>query len=911
MDEKLDKSGINHEVLASTEDFEKDLKLNSSAFEVLERDFEDVINELLGEASLEKFRLEYEKLHRALKKSHDQEKRLVKKCRELNNEILSNQAKIKTALKLSQEDQKTIAHLQKEMEKTWKLVYTAQEKEQRAMDTINALKEELINLSQLLDKSSHVGSDQEVLIEELRNQIHDFEATVTNQTIQITDFERNIQLIQKLNSDLQSEKVNLLSSISDLNNELEKKDKELSKVIKKRDKLQKENETSNLTNEENKRHIEKLSDDIHNVKSSNVDLMNQLKESKTSLSKHLKEYEILYNKSNSVTQELENQVARFKDKRQEVFNLETELKFANQEIARLSADKTLWEKKFDKEHRDIAHYKEMAESAKIPLMLAKQEIELLKQDILNLQRAEHDIKSRADFVLKEKEKQIQITEKAENKIKENLNIISEHTRIERELEDEISLYKREIMDLRRTLSSLQLDRDRLAVEVENQRSNYLSSEEEIKLRDVQINEIGAKVTEGEGKLRHQLQLYETLRNDRNGLAKQLKDCQEELGTLKKDLLVYVQQTKQLQDELSLKEQQVMKEQYETTRLEKVKDALQVELSKKNDLFRTDHDLVAQYEKEIKALTTLVKKVDDEMLDQKREYDHLINERDVLGMQLIRRNDEIALLLEKIRIQESALRIGESQYNERLNDIQILKTKIKDINREYSLTKNSHIKISELKRNIVQLEKDLLQERTRVTALSEELENPMNIHRWRKLEGSDPATYELIQKVQMLQKKLISKTEEVVEKSLVLQDKDRLYTELQDVLKRQPGPEVGEQLITYQRNLRSKNTQMKVMISELNMYQAQSHEYKYEMERLTREIQDLKRKYFQQKKTQETDILLNASGGGSYEGSLESYGTTGGGGSTTTAASVMMSRTAPNMTAKTRIAGGGFVIKQPF
>ena len=71
--------------------------------------------------SLEKFRLEYEKLHRALKKSHEQEKRLVKKCRELNSEILNNQAKIKTALRLSQEDQKTITHLQKEMEKTWKL----------------------------------------------------------------------------------------------------------------------------------------------------------------------------------------------------------------------------------------------------------------------------------------------------------------------------------------------------------------------------------------------------------------------------------------------------------------------------------------------------------------------------------------------------------------------------------------------------------------------------------------------------------------------------------------------------------------------------------------------------------------------------------------------------------------------
>lgn len=67
-----------------------------------------------------------------------------------------------------------------------------------------------------------------------------------------------------------------------------------------------------------------------------------------------------------------------------------------------------------------------------------------------------------------------------------------------------------------------------------------------------------------------------------------------------------------------------------------------------------------------------------------------------------------------------------------------------------------------------LSRELLQERTKVKALSEELENPLNVHRWRKLEGSDPSTYEMIQKIQTLQKRLISKTEEVVEKDLLIQ-----------------------------------------------------------------------------------------------------------------------------------------------
>ena len=89
----------------------------SGAFEALENDFQEVLQELVGDKSLERFRNEYDKLHRALKKSHESEKRLIKKCRELNQEIVANAAKVQTALKLSQEDQNTIASLKREIEK--------------------------------------------------------------------------------------------------------------------------------------------------------------------------------------------------------------------------------------------------------------------------------------------------------------------------------------------------------------------------------------------------------------------------------------------------------------------------------------------------------------------------------------------------------------------------------------------------------------------------------------------------------------------------------------------------------------------------------------------------------------------------------------------------------------------------
>jgi hypothetical protein len=50
---------------------------------------------------------------------------------------------------------------------------------------------------------------------------------------------------------------------------------------------------------------------------------------------------------------------------------------------------------------------------------------------------------------------------------------------------------------------------------------------------------------------------------------------------------------------------------------------------------------------------------------------IVAERDILGTQLIRRNDESALLYEKIKIQQATLGKGETAYRERMADLKLL------------------------------------------------------------------------------------------------------------------------------------------------------------------------------------------------------------------------------------------------
>merc|ERR1719454_970424 len=160
-------------------------------------------------------------------------------------------------------------------------------------------------------------------------------------------------------------------------------------------------------------------------------------------------------------------------------------------------------------------------------------------------------------------------------------------------------------------------------------------------------------------------------------------------------------------------------------------------------------------------------------------------------------------------------------------------------------KNQVTNVSALKREIHHLNKTLLREEAKAKALQEELENPMNVHRWRELEGSDPATFEMIQRVKKLQKDLIAKTEEVVEKEAQIQDKEKLYVQLKHIIARQPGPEVAEQLAWYSQNLKEKTNHMKQMAGELKQYHGQVKDLRDEIDRYNKDFANVKQTYFAQ------------------------------------------------------------------
>lgn len=141
--------------------------VSAELYEQLERDFKDVLQSMVGEKTMDRFRTEYEKLHRALKTSYENEKRLVKNVKELNEIIVGNAARVKAAIKLTQEDSATIGLLKKEVEKCWKLVETAKDKEEKARKIIGDLRTTIAELHKTVELGSGLHFSQDNTVQQL------------------------------------------------------------------------------------------------------------------------------------------------------------------------------------------------------------------------------------------------------------------------------------------------------------------------------------------------------------------------------------------------------------------------------------------------------------------------------------------------------------------------------------------------------------------------------------------------------------------------------------------------------------------------------------------------------------------------------------------------------------------------
>ncbi|CAF3606221.1 unnamed protein product [Rotaria sp. Silwood1] len=471
----------------------------------------------------------------------------------------------------------------------------------------------------------------------------------------------------------------------------------------------------------------------------------------------------------------------------------------------------------------------------------------LEQEIMLYKKQKNENRQQFDTLIRERET---LNKTCQKLITNNRKQIDQMKMVEQSkttLEQDVKIYKEEVQKQQKIILQIEKERDRYINDASNLTNEVVLLMDEVKKRETESSGPKQKIKELQSQLKEVQKLNETMVFERSLYLKNSTEYRDEIDDKKRKLKMTSHQVDQLKDQMQDREKALVHTQDERDNITKEKNQLiftvehlNNELKKREQAYKIEQ---IAFENLNKKLTNANEKYEKQI----KQLQQVIAERNILGSQLVRRNDELALLYEKLKIQQSVLNSGELQYKTCLEDIRILKLELKKVRHEKSNLLDKLSNTDELKRELFHCQRELIRERTRCHALEEELQNPINIHRWRKLKGSDPSTFELIQKIQLLQKRLIQKTEEIVQKELLIQEREMSHAALKRILARQSDAEVTKQLSVYQETLKANTRQLKSLIGEVNMYESQIDEFKNEVNKLNRQLAELRQKYLLQKK----------------------------------------------------------------
>lgn len=825
-------------------------EFESHDFQVLEQEFQTVLKEVGGDKQLENFHREYEKHYRILLASHENEKKLIKKCKDLNTHITESSFKVQQACRLSIEENENIRNFQNDLDRAVKTLENFKQKEDNAKKTISSLREELEKLGLIVEQGSGLAIGQDSTVNELIRSKEELgkEVSLASENIakaqkEHSELHGKISRLEILRNSLKEEVSNANREILDMKNNLDAESKK---------KLEIEIELNNekgkfegiLLEIKGKESIEKGLNDEKNLKMKEIYLVEDQRQDKEFSLKQAENERKIAEDKKSYQETIKENILRANEQVEDsIRRSSNDLSVLEEQRAKHDRDLTGMTKKNESLTQERKESEILRDKAREYMHSLIKESEKLRKNTESDQSSIENLKRERDMITK-------TVMRARDNVRsqEDTSITMDNNK--KKLENEIKKYSKDIKKLKDKVWQLQKEQERYGLEKSQAYAKYSQCLEEVKIHNSVITELQKKNIEAEAKLKQQQTLCEAVRSDRNLYSKNLIESHEEIDELDKKKKIMIHQINQLKEEIDIKDTELIQENKKVGVLEKGKHELDSAKAKLTEKQEKLEKAIKDSERENQRLKYVITEVEQEKAKQKKELELVTNERDILGTQLIRRKEELELLYKKIKIFTSTLQKGEEQYKQRLGDINILKIKISELKQKLHSAKKEASVVFDLKKEKYYLEREVLDEKVKVKALSEEVENTMNVHRWRKVEGTEPEIYELITKIQTLQRRLISKNEEANQKKKELDELEVHYNKLKVSLSRHPGPESAEKIDECRRILDEKKGQMDNMEEELELYQTQSSQYKHEIDRLSRELQEVKKNYFTIKKKEQ-------------------------------------------------------------
>ena len=755
-------------------------------------------------------------------------------------------------------------------------------------DRLNIMKNEFESLFLKIDDKKFEESEKDKLIKSLNEEISQLKVLKETENIFSNFKPIELEILNKLNFEKEEIETKILSREENKKNQIFLENQITEEKINEEKNGEKLNEELKTLEEE----IKKLNSEFiqeMKLKKTLDDNFSQMREKNTKLKLDLaefqKEEETMTVEQRQMSQILDEEVEKKKKMQSEV---NEQIKKVNDLKKQIEDNKLKKIKQYDetitdlrklktKREKDLTDYKkeagkliDMLNENRTKLNTLNDEIDALQQDkkkkIEEIEFYNKEIfKKRSEFLKVRSE--LQSTRKLSDDKKRDLeklaNEINELDNQNMALEsanhravNETYGIKKETINLENMRDNIEREKNTYAKQASDANMEYTQAQEKLKNLNDALLELKAKNSSAETKLKNKKKIFDALKGDSIKFEKKYMEALREIKEIRDEKVKVEGKYNFLKLDLDAKTNDLNETE---AKLEDFQEAVVKNEREKEELHKICGDLKDSILKYIENNTNLKKMTansESDYQNQNKEYGIVVSEKDFLQHQLIQRNSELNSLYGKIKVLQQEYAKMNRQYQDKVIEYTEYKNSRDFLFEEFAKTENIIKNIFDLKVIKIKLEKEVLTTKNKVKSLEEETKKKLNIHRWTKLEYSDPEKYELITQINSLQRRLIAKTEEVSSKEDLIEEKEKLYLKLKKIIARQYGAEMEEPLLKYKDDIKRETDKLKFFRENIKNCKMEIKNYEIEIKRLNVELDSLKSSWFRMQRENNTQVSQN-------------------------------------------------------
>ncbi|XP_022229630.2 cilia- and flagella-associated protein 58 [Drosophila obscura] len=759
-------------------------------------------------------------------------------AQELQKTIDTLEGRLENAARVSKLDMATIEELRGVIEGAWKQKDAAQIREQSAQDEVLSLREKLDESEQMV---AHLNEKRLAMSkrddgkerERLNAEINDLNKRLQMQRSCAAELDGTIEGLEAKNKEL----VKLLDETSTDACNLKRKSDALAK------------ELASMRSDETK-----YQEQISHMKSANEHLTKikvrqnlQILSLKTNLEHLNTQHNATSNKLAKLIVDLEYTVQE-RDKNKLALNQRINLlKVREDELIKVRQDNGKLTKSQETIARKYAGLDESKREVEEENIRLKTQLGTQDKELESMRRVVHHFEKNNENLIKERDI-LRRDLQAEHQQLEQISAQHQESQHEvRALTDTISSMDIRLKKLNEDANKLKKEKTKKLDEIQHWIDKLDALQNEMRLKENYEIELKRTISDLEAKCSKFQQQHDVLANERQSLQRNLQLGDDDRQKLRDQLINLQSHIEKLRGKISYRDGELNKLQLQIDRMEKERRLLRNEVRQAQlGQQHTKAELLDKRKENDRHAKSLQE--DEQRLARlRKDVDNLMNEKNAISAALTKRNEEYDRLKHTLENLQTVYDQTERQCSQCQDDMRLMGVEIKNLRTERDVLRADRESAADLRQELLQMHRMLNQERIKARALQDEMVTPMNVHRWRLLSGKDPEKMDLLERIRILRKQLLSQNVAALEQERALNEAQQLYAALKEFMMKLPSHKVRAELNSVKATLSAKERKLRVLKAELSVKEADEKSNVVKLEEMRMNLAMTKTQLLEEKK----------------------------------------------------------------